>query len=66
MNPLLTKLVGHVVQRVASDPVARRPVAGAAKKVAKEAQAIGVSEDPARAAGRAVRRALNKIQRRDG
>ncbi len=65
MNLLLRKIVGHVVQRVANDPVARRQVAGAAKKVAKEAQAIGQAEDPARAAGRAVRRTLNKLQRRD-
>ena len=66
MNPLLTRIIGHVVQRVANDPVARRQVAGAAKKVAKEAKTIGVAEDPARAAGRAVQRTLNRLQRRDG
>ncbi|MDA0262395.1 MAG: hypothetical protein O3A21_09410 [Proteobacteria bacterium] len=66
MNPLLTKLVGHVVRRVAADPVARRHVATAAKKVAGEARDIAKSGDPAFAAGQAVRRTLNKLKHRDG
>ena len=65
MNPLLMKLVGHVARRVANDSVARRRVAGAAKKVAVEAREIGRSEDPAYAAGQAMRRTLNKLRRRD-
>jgi len=45
--------------------VARRQIAEATKKVVKEAQEIVSSEDPARIAGQAVRRTLEKLKRRD-
>jgi hypothetical protein len=65
MNPLLRKIFGHVAQRVATDPVASRQIAEATKKVVKEAREIVSSEDPARIAGQAVRRTLEKLKRRD-
>ena len=52
-------------QEVATDPVASRQIAEATKKVVKEAREIVSSEDPARIAGQAVRRTLEKLKRRD-
>ena len=66
MNPLLMKIVGQVVRRAAKDPVARRHIVVAAKKVVEEGREIGGSEDRAYAAGKAMRRTLNKLRRRDG
>ena len=66
MNPFFYKIAGYVVRRIASDPVARSHVVGATKRAAKEAQEIASSEDPAHAAGQAVRRTLDKLKRRDG
>ena len=66
MNPLFKMIAGHVVRRAANNPMVRRNVASAANKVAKEVQEIRGSADPARSAGQAVQRALNKLKNRDG
>ena len=66
MNPLLMKIFGQVVRRAATDTVARRHIVVAAKKVVEEGREIGGSEDPAYAAGKAMRRTLDKLRRRDG
>ena len=66
MNPLLRKIVGRVAWRVANDPVARRHMVEATKKVVREAREFAISEDPVNVAGQVVRRTLNKLKRRDG
>jgi hypothetical protein len=62
MSPLLRHLARYAAQKVASDPRAREKAAGAARVVASEAKQIAGEKDRARAAGRALRRAINKLQ----
>ena len=62
MSFLLRNLVRMAAQKVANDPEMRAKAAQAARSVAKEARQIAGEEDRARAAGRAVRRALDKFQ----
>ncbi len=47
---------------LASDPRTREKAAKAARVVVGEARQIARGEDKARAAGRALRRAMNKLQ----
>ena len=61
---LLRKILSYSARKLASDPEAREKAAKTARKVADEAKQIARDDDPARAAGRAVRRALNKFERR--
>ncbi len=52
----------YAAQKLASDPRLREKVAKVASAVVSEASQIAREEDRARAAGRAVRRAINKLQ----
>ncbi len=62
MSLLLRQVARYAVQKLASDPELRRKTADAARTVAEEARQIAAEDDRARAAGRAVRRALNRLQ----
>ena len=59
---LLRHIARYAAQKIASDPVAREKAARAARGLVREAKQIAAEEDRAKAAGRAVRRALNKLQ----
>ncbi len=61
MSMLLRQFARHLIQKVASDPVAREKAAKVASGVVKEARHIASKDDRAFAAGKAVRRALNKL-----
>ena len=62
MSMLLRQVARYVAQRVASDPQARENVVKAARGVVEEAKRIAKEDDRAYAAGRAFRRALDKLQ----
>lgn len=62
MSFLLRRIGRYAARRLASDPRAREKAAKAARAVVGEARQIARGEDKARAAGRAVRRAMNKLQ----
>ncbi|HJM90744.1 MAG: hypothetical protein QGG19_13260 [Alphaproteobacteria bacterium] len=59
---LLRHIARYAARKIASDPVARDKASRAARGIAKEAKQIATDQDPAKAAGRAMRRALNKLQ----
>ena len=58
----LHHIAHYAAQKLASDPRAREKAAEVARVVGEEARQIAGREDKARAAGRALRRALNKLQ----
>ncbi len=60
MSFLLRHIARYAAQ--ASDPRARETAAKVARVVVDEARQIARGEDRARAAGRALRRAMNKLQ----
>ena len=62
MSPLLRHIGRYAAQKLASDPRAREKATKVASVVVGEASQIAHEQDRARAAGRAVRRALNKLQ----
>ncbi len=62
MSFLLRHIARYAAQKLASDPRAREKAATAARVVVGEARQIARGEDRARAAGRALRRAMNKLQ----
>lgn len=62
MSPLLRHIGRYAAQKLASDPRAREKAAKVASAVVDEAKQIAREEDGARAAGRAVRRAINRLQ----
>ncbi len=62
MSFLLRNIARYAAQKLASDPRAREKAAKAARVVVGEARQIARGEDRARAAGRALRRAMNKLQ----
>ncbi len=62
MSFLLRHIARYAAQKIASNPQAREAAAKAARVVVDEAKQIAHREDKARAAGRAVRRAMNKLQ----
>ncbi len=62
MSFLLRHIVRYAAQKLASDPRAREKAAEVARVVGDEARQIAGRDDKARAAGRALRRALNKLQ----
>ncbi len=62
MSIFLRQIARYAAQKLASDPRVRQQAATAARVVVDEARQIAAKEDKARAAGRAVRRALNKLQ----
>jgi hypothetical protein len=59
---LLRHIVRYAAQKIASDPMAREKATRAAHNLVREAKKIAADEDRARAAGRAVRRAMKKLQ----
>lgn len=62
MSILLRQFARHMVQKIAADPAAREKAARVAQGVAKEAKHIAGKQNRAYEAGRAVRRALNKLK----
>jgi hypothetical protein len=62
MSFLLRNIARYAVQILASDPRAKEKAAKAARVVVGEAKQIARGEDRARAAGRALRRAMKKLQ----
>ncbi len=62
MSFLLRNIVRSAAQKLASNPQTRETAAKVARVVVDEARQIARREDKARAAGRAVRRAMNKLQ----
>ncbi len=62
MTFLLRHIARYAAQKIAADPRAREKAAKAARVVVGEARQIARQKDRARAAGRAVRRAMNKLQ----
>ncbi len=64
MSVLLRQIARYVAQRAAADPAVRQKVVKAARGVVEEAKQIAKEDDRAYAAGRAVRRALDKLQSR--
>ncbi len=64
MSPLLRHIGRYAAQKLASDPRVKEKAAKVAGVVVDEARQIARGEDRAREAGRAVRRAMNKLQGR--
>jgi len=58
----LHKIARYVAQKAASDPEAREKAVKIARGVVDQAKQIAKEDDRAYAAGRAVRRALDKLQ----
>ena len=61
MSFLLRNIGRFAAQKLASDPKVREKAAKVASAVVNETRQIAREEDRARAAGRAVRRAMNKL-----
>ena len=61
MSLLVRHLVRYAAQKIAS-PQAREKAASVARAAAGEAKQIAGEKDRARAAGRALRRTLDKLQ----
>ena len=61
MSMLLRRIARYVTQKVASDPDAKEKAIKLAHDVVDEAKQIAKEDDRAYAAGRAVRRAFNKL-----
>ncbi len=62
MSFLLRHIARYAAQKLASNPRAREKAAKAARVVVDEARQIAREVDRARAAGRAFRRVMNKMQ----
>ena len=62
MSFFVRHIARYAAQRLASNPRVREKAAKAARVVVSEARQIARGEDRARAAGRALRRAMNKLQ----
>ncbi len=62
MSFLLRHIARYAAQKLASDPRAREKASKVARVVVGEARQIARGEDKARAAGRALRRAMNKLR----
>jgi hypothetical protein len=62
MSFLLRNIARYAVQKLASDPRAKEKAAKTARVVVGEAKQIARGEDRPRAAGRALRRAMIKLQ----
>ena len=62
MSFLLRHIARYAAQKLASDSRAREKAAKAARVVVGEARQTAREEDKARAAGRSLRRAMNKLQ----
>ncbi len=64
MSFLLRNIARYAAQKLASDPRVRETAAKAARVVLDEAEQIARRDDKARSAGRAARRAMNRLQGR--
>ncbi len=62
MSFLLRHIARYAAQKLASNPQAREEAAKAARVLVDEARHIARREDKARAAGQALRHAVNKLQ----
>ncbi len=62
MSFLLRHIARYAAQKLASDPRVKEKVVKAARVVAGETRQIARGKDRARAAGRALRRAMKKLQ----
>ena len=62
MSVLLRQIARYVAQKAASDPEAREKAIKAARGVVVEATQIAKEDDRAYAAGRAFRRAFDKLK----
>ncbi len=62
MSFILRNVARYAAQKLTSNPQVRETAAKAARIVVDEAKEITRKDDKARAAGRAVRRAMNKLQ----
>ena len=62
MSVLLRQIARYVAQKAASDPKAREKVVKTARSVVEEAKRIAKEDDRAYQAGRAFRRAFDKLQ----
>ena len=62
MSLFLRHIARFAAQKLASDPRAKEKAAQAARIAADEASQIVSEKDKARAAGRALRRAMNKLR----
>ena len=62
MSFLLRHIARYVAQKLASNPLAREKAAEVARVVVGEVRLIARGKDKTRAAGRALRRAMNKLQ----
>ena len=62
MSLFLRQIARYAAQKLTSDTRAREKTANAARVVVEEAKQITRQEDKARAAGRAFRRAMNKLK----
>ena len=62
MSFFLRHIARYAAQKLASDPRAKEKLVKAARAVAGEAKQIAREQDRARAAGRALRRVINRLQ----
>jgi hypothetical protein len=62
MSFLLRHIARYAAQKIASNPQVREKAAEAARLAVDEAKQIARRKDKAYAAGRALRRAMNKLQ----
>ena len=62
MSVLLRKIARYAAQKLAADPRVRAKAAEAARAAVDKGKQIARQEDPARAAGRALRRTLNRLR----
>jgi len=62
MSLLFRHIARYATQKLAADPRGREKAAKTARVVVDEARQIARGEDRARAAGRALRRVMNKMQ----
>ena len=66
MSIFYSRFVLMAAQRILMDPRVRSAAARAALEAAEEVKLIAREKDKARAAGRSLRRALGRLQGRDG
>jgi hypothetical protein len=62
MSLFLRHIARYAAQKIASDPRAKEKAAQAARVASGEVRQIAREKDKAQAAGRALRRALNKLR----
>ena len=62
MSILFRHIARYATQKLAADPRVRETAAKTARVVVDEVRQIAREEDRARAAGRALRRVMNKMQ----